>query len=70
MTDKEEINAELRKVFSDENFVMLWWSLKLPGLGNEKPINILEQNPDLLLDYVKGYATPGLDVDAGIKGDT
>lgn len=64
MTVTEEINEELAKVF-DDKFINLWWYLKLPGLGNVSPREYLETNPDGLLDYVKAYATPAMDVDAG-----
>lgn len=66
MTNREEIEVELLKVFNnDEHFVQLWWSLNLPGLGNAKPIEVLEKSPDMLLEYVKAYANNDIDVDAG-----
>jgi hypothetical protein len=64
MTTREEIENELEKVF-DKHFIKLWWSLNLPGLGNSKPIEVIDQNPDMLLDYVKAYSNQGIDVDAG-----
>lgn len=61
---RTEVNQELMKVF-DENFIGLWWGLRLPGLGNARPIEVLETAPDTLLDYARGYSTTTSDVDAG-----
>lgn len=51
---RDRINEELEKVF-DEHFIQLWWSIKLPGLGNAKPIEVLDKDPEGLLNYARGY---------------
>lgn len=54
MPSKDDVNKILSKVFFDD-FIGLWWGLEIAGLGKARPEDVWEQDPERVLEYVRGY---------------
>lgn len=57
MISKADIEKHLKGIITDR-FIELWWDLKIPGLGMAKPKDVLDTDPNRLLEYVKTYSDP------------
>jgi len=53
--NKQTITDILKKHLQNEEFINLWWDLKLPGLGMASPNEVWERDPEIVLEYAQGY---------------